>query len=146
MEEILARFFKNLAERVGGPMSLRLLIQPTVATILAIRAGWRDGRAGGGPYLWKVINNPDRRRELVRQGRKDVGKLFIMACLLDIVYQLIVLRWVYPLETLIVATMLAVVPYVLLRGLVGRLARRWHRPAHTVAPEGGATAEAKESR
>lgn len=146
MEEMLARVFKNLAERVGGPMSLRLIIQPTVATILAIRAGLRDGREGAGPYFWNVLVHLERRKDLLRHGWKDVGKLFVMACLLDIVYQLIVARWVYPLETLIVATVLAIVPYVLLRGIVGRLARRWHRPANTVALEGGAAAEAKESR
>lgn len=130
MEEMLARVVENLIARIGGPMSLRLIIQPTVATILAIRAGWRDGRQGVGPYFWNVLINLERRRDLLRQGRRDVGKLFIMACLLDVVYQLIVVRWVYPLETLIVATTLAIVPYVLLRGVVGRLARRLHRTAN----------------
>ena len=127
MEEMLARGVANLIARIGGPLSLRLIIQPTIATILAIRAGWRDGRQGVGPYFWNVLVNVEQRRDLLRQGRRDVGKLFIMACLLDVVYQLIVVRWVYPLETLIVATTLAIVPYVLLRGVVGRLVRRLHR-------------------
>ncbi len=146
MEELLARVIRNLTGRVGGPMSLRLIIQPTIATILAIRAGLRDGREGAGPYFWNVLVNAGRRKDLLRQGWKDVGKLFFMACLLDIVYQLIVARWVYPLETLIVATVLALVPYVLLRGIVGRLARRWHRRADASAPRVRAAAESKESR
>jgi len=129
MEEMLARVLENLVARGGGPLSLRLIFQPTIATILAIRAGLRDGRQGAGPYLWNLLVTTERRKDLLRQGGKDVSKLFIMACLLDVIYQLIVVRWVYPLETLIIATSLAIVPYVLLRGIVGRLARRLYHPA-----------------
>ena len=38
MNDILARVWGNLYARLTGPMNLRLIIQPTVATILAIRA------------------------------------------------------------------------------------------------------------
>ena len=41
MNEIFARLWQNLYARVTGPMNLRLIIQPAVATILAIRAGLR---------------------------------------------------------------------------------------------------------
>lgn len=140
------RVIKNLAGRVSGPMSLRLLIQPTVAIILAIRAGLRDGREGKVPYFWNVLVNLERRKDLLREGWKDASKLFAMACLLDIIYQLIVARWVYPLETLIVATVLALVPYVLLRGIVGRLARRLRKPSDTVTLPAQVAADAKESR
>jgi hypothetical protein len=40
------------------------------------------------------------------------------------VYQILVLRFVYPGETIIVAFVLAIVPYLILRGLVNRIARR----------------------
>jgi hypothetical protein len=43
---------------------------------------------------------------------------------MDVIYQWIVQRWIYPGETLIVAMALAVIPYLLLRGPVNRLARR----------------------
>jgi hypothetical protein len=54
----------------------------------------------------------------------SVGKVFVLAVLLDIAYQVIVARFVYPVEVLIVAFLRAIVPYVLLRGLVTRLAGR----------------------
>jgi hypothetical protein len=38
-----------------------------------------------------------------------------------------VARWVYPLESLIVAFVLACVPYLLLRGPVNRIASGWRR-------------------
>jgi len=43
---------------------------------------------------------------------------------LDAVYQIIVLHFVYPGEMIIVAFVLAILPYLILRGLVTRLARR----------------------
>lgn len=123
MEETLIRVWEDLVGRVGGPLTLRLVIQPTVATILAIRAGLNDSRHGQTPYFWNILLNRDQRKGLLREGWKDVGKLFVMAAVLDTVYQLIVARWVYPLETLTVAVALAILPYVVLRGLSSRLAR-----------------------
>jgi hypothetical protein len=51
-----------------------------------------------------------------------VGKVFVVAVVLDAVYQLIVQRGVFLLELLVVATVLAIVPYVFIRGPVSRLA------------------------
>ena len=123
MNEILARLCQNLYGRVAGPMNLRLVIQPTVATILAIRAGLRDARLGRPPFFWALLWNPAHRRELLRQGRKDVGKVFIFAVILDVVYQLIVHHGVYALESLITAATLAIVPYILVRGPISRIAK-----------------------
>ena len=53
-----------------------------------------------------------------------MGKAFIMALILDAVYQYIELRWFWPGEALLVALMLAIVPYLLLRGSVTRLSHR----------------------
>jgi hypothetical protein len=41
-----------------------------------------------------------------------------------VVYQVFVLRWIYPGQTLVVATTLAIIPYLLIRGPVTRIARR----------------------
>ena len=124
MEEALRRGWENLIGRSDGPMNFRLLIQPAVAIIFAIRAGLRDARNGQPPFLWAVFSNPDQRRELLRQGWKDVGTVFIVALILDSIYQVIVHSGIYTLELLITATILAIVPYALFRGLVTRLARR----------------------
>ncbi len=63
------------------------------------------------------------RRELLPQGWKDVGKVFLIATILDVIYQLIVHRGVYILELLITAVTLAGIPHVLLRGPISRIAR-----------------------
>ena len=54
--------------------------------------------------------------------------MFSLAFVLDVVYQVIVFRWVYPFESLAVSIILAILPYVLLRGLVNRIARIWVHP------------------
>jgi hypothetical protein len=59
----------------------------------------------------------------VKDGWKSVGKIFILAIILDVVYQLKVHSTVYPGETLIVAVALAIVPYLVLRGPINRLLR-----------------------
>ena len=123
MDELIARIWHDLGGRVGGPLTFRLIIQPLVAIFLAVRAGLKDSREGNPPYFWSILNNQDHRRELLRNGWKDVARLFGFAVLMDLIYQLIVFRWFYPFETLIVAVVLALVPYLVLRGLVTRFAQ-----------------------
>jgi hypothetical protein len=50
---------------------------------------------------------------------------FLVAATLDAIYQLIIHRFIYPLELLFTATLLALVPYFVLRGPVNRIARRF---------------------
>jgi hypothetical protein len=123
LEEILKRVWGNLIARASGPLNFRLIIQPIVAGFLAIRAGLKDARDGRPVFLWTAVTNKAHRPELFHQGRKDVEKVFALAVLLDAIYQLMVQRGVYVLELLIVAPTLAVIPYVLLRGPVSRIAR-----------------------
>jgi len=124
MDEIWTRIVENLHGRVGGLMTFRLILQPLMASFFAIRSGLRDARTGESPYFWALVTEPADRMELLRDGWKSVGKVFVLALLLDIAYQVIVLHFVYPGEALIVAFLLAIVPYLLLRGLVTRIASR----------------------
>jgi hypothetical protein len=121
MEDMFIRFFENLASRVSGPMHFRLVLQPLMATIFAIRDGRKDAHEGRTAYFWALFTNPEHRREMLRSGWKSVGKIFLIAIILDAVYQFIVIRWFYPGEALVVALILAIVPYLLLRGPVNRL-------------------------
>jgi hypothetical protein len=124
MDDMVTRFFENLAGRVSGPMKFRLLIQPLMSTIFAIVDGIKDARAGRPPYFWAMFTDPGHRRDLLRSGWKSVGKIFIIALILDAVYQFITVRWFYPAEALLVAFVLAIIPYLVLRGLVNRLTPR----------------------
>jgi hypothetical protein len=123
MDEMLARIWENLGGRVGGPLTFRLILQPLVAGSLAVRAGLQDARAGRPAYFWAMLTDSQRRSDLLHEGWKAIAKVFVLAFVIDVVYQLIVGRWVYPGEALIVAILLAFVPYLLLRGPVARIAR-----------------------
>ena len=123
MHELVTRVWENLIGRLDGPMHFRVVMQPAVAVFLAVRAGLTDARRGRPIFLWAILTNPTHRRELIIQGWKDVGKVFGVALMLDIVYQLIVHHSVYLLELLISATLLAIVPYALIRGPTNRIAQ-----------------------
>ena len=123
MDDMWMRFAGDLAARVNGPMKFRLVLQPAMAAIFAIRAGLADARAGKTPYFWTLVSDPAQRASMIEDGWKSVGKVFVLALVLDVVYQIIVSRFVYPGEAFIVAFVLAIVPYLILRGLVTRLAR-----------------------
>jgi hypothetical protein len=125
MEDILRRFWHDLIGRSTGPLHFRLILQPAMATLLAIRAGLADARQGRPAFFWAAITNPAHRRELLRNGWKDVGKVFMLAAVLDLIYQLIVHRGVYLGEVIVVAATLAIGPYILLRGPVNRIARKF---------------------
>jgi len=124
MDNFFAHAWENLVGRIDGPLSFRLVLQPIMATIFAVRAGMQDARTGRPPYGWAVLTDHANRPELLRDAWKGVGRVFIFAVVMDVIYQVIVFRWIHPVGALIVAFFLAGVPYLVLRGPVNRLMRR----------------------
>jgi hypothetical protein len=108
-------------------MSLRLIIQPVVATFLAIRAGWADAREGRPIYFLTLVRDPAQTRVMLRNLWRIAGKVFLVALVLDAIYQITVLRWFYPLQALIVATLLALVPCMVVRAIGDRIVSIAHR-------------------
>src|SRR5687767_6900980 len=98
MEEWLARFIENLTGRLTGPLHFRFLMQPAMAAILAIRSGIQDARESRPPYFWAMFTEPANASKLLREGWQAVTHIFIIAVAMDVVYQLVILRWVYILE------------------------------------------------
>jgi hypothetical protein len=131
MDHMWERVGSDLLARVSGPMKFRLVLQPCMAAFFAIRSGLADAKAGKPPWFWELVSNPPQRSDMLKEAWKRIGKVFILAVVLDVVYQFIVLRFVYPGEAVFVAFMLAILPYVILRGpsmRIGRLiiTRRQH--------------------
>lgn len=130
MDDVLTRIGTQLLERVSGPMKFRLVLQPCMAAFFAIKAGLADARLGKPPYFWALLWDPGHREDLVKNGWKSVGRVVILAIVLDVIYQIIEIHFVYVGEAIIVAFILAVLPYLILRGLVTRLARKKSSPTH----------------
>jgi len=118
-----ARVGIQLLARVSGPLKFRLVLQPAMASFFAIRSGLEDARRGKPPYFWALLWDPKYREDMIKDGWKSIGKVFILALILDVVYQIMVLRFIYVGEAIIVAFILAILPYLTLRGLVTRAAR-----------------------
>jgi hypothetical protein len=127
MDDMWIRFSTDMIGRLTGPMKFRLVLQPLMAAFFAIRAGLADARAGRPPYFWAFIAGTAPRAALIESGWASVGRVFILAVVLDVVYQLYELHFVYPVQAIVVAFLLAIVPYVVVRGLTTRLAESKRR-------------------
>jgi hypothetical protein len=120
MGDFLSSFWTDFLARFDGPLHFRLFVQPMMAIVFAVRDGIRDAREGRSAYLWTLLTDAAQRRYLLESGWKGISKVFVLAVVLDVVYQLIVSRAVKPLEALLTAAVLALIPYALLRGPVNR--------------------------
>jgi hypothetical protein len=117
------RFMENMSFRIDGPGKFRFVLQPVMAIIFAVIAGRKDARTGKPPYFWALLTDPAHRSDMLKDGWKSVGKVFVLAIVLDLVFQVMVLKTVYPGEVVIVAFLLAIVPYVIVRAAVNRFMR-----------------------
>ena len=122
----IADSWDMLIGRSGGPFALRFIMQPVMATLLGIRAGRKDARQGKPPYFWSIFKAGEvyDRRAILRDGWSDVWKAFSIAIALDVIYELVAFHWVYPIQALIIATVLALVPYLIFRGIANRVASK----------------------
>ncbi len=117
------RFWHDLVERPDEPMRFRFVLQPLMAAIAAIHDGRDDARTGRSPYFVTVLRNPQERVGLLREGLNATAKIILLGLAIDVIYQLLVLKTFYPNEAVVVALLLAFVPYLIIRGLVFRVAR-----------------------
>jgi hypothetical protein len=128
-EDIVGRMWANLIVRPSGRMSFRFILQPCMAAIAAIHDGLKDARTGRSPFLWTVLREPGKRTARLNEGLNATARIILLGLVMDVIYQLIELDTFYPGEALIVALVLAFVPYLLIRGPVARIARRWRGDA-----------------
>lgn len=117
MVEIFQRAIDNLFGRIDGPMAVRLVIQPIIAAAIALRDGLRDAKVGRPPYGVALFLDSEHRRHRLREGWKSIRTVFCVALVEDVIYQLLQLGWVYIGEALVVAQIVGLVPYVVVRDL-----------------------------
>jgi hypothetical protein len=117
-------FVDALTARLHGPMSFRFFLQPLVAILFAVRDGMRDAREGRAPFLSGLVTDAGHRLERLSSGWKGIGKVFLVAVVLDVVFQCIVFHELRELGVLAAGVILAILPYLAFRGPVNRLLRR----------------------
>lgn len=124
--EVRARIWQNLLERWGAPMTFRFVLQPVMATIAAFLDGVKDARTGRAPFLETVLTNPAERAGRLQEALVATARIILLGLVMDAIYQYVVFDYFHPAEAVIIALLLAFVPYLLLRGVVARAAR-WGR-------------------
>jgi hypothetical protein len=123
--EVHHRIWQDIANRPGGPMTFRFVLQPTMAAIAALHDGIQDARSGRSPYFWTVLSNSDERAGRLREGLFSTSRIILLGLAMDAIYQWRVLGTFYPGEAVIVTLVLAVLPYFILRGPIERAAHWW---------------------
>jgi hypothetical protein len=123
MEDLLKKTVEHMLGRITGPMWIRLVIQPLVSVVLGLRAGVRDARNDRPPFGQSWWSGHVHRGVLWQEVWKDIARLFTFAAVIDVIYQVSFLREFHPLQALLVASVLAITPYLLVRGPANRLMR-----------------------
>jgi hypothetical protein len=119
--DVLGRIWRDIAERPGGPMTFRFILQPCMAALAAFHDGAKDARLNRSPYLWTVLTDRDESAGRLREGVIATARIILLGLVMDGIYQAVVLKTFYPGETVFVAILLAFLPYVMLRGPFARL-------------------------
>lgn len=129
--DLAIRFWDEMIARPGGPMKFRFVLQPVVASALAIRDGLKDAHLERTPYIWTMLHDSTRRRKRLVEGVRAVARVLVLSAIIDVIYQFTELRGFRPLQTVVIALVLAFLPYAIVRGPATRVERYFiHRAAH----------------
>jgi len=131
MGSFFSNYWTDFIGRFDGPLHFRLFVQPLMAILFALRDGNGDAREGRSAYLWSLVTDANERRYLFESGWRGIAKVFILAFALDVVYQFVEWHGLKPLQALMTAIVLAVIPYAILRGPVNRVLQM-SRPRRSV--------------
>jgi hypothetical protein len=121
--EVHQRFWLDIFGRTDGPMTFRFFLQPTMAAIAAVHDGRRDAREGHKSFFWTALWDPAQPRGRLREGLTSTARIMLLGMAMDVVYQSQVYDRFYPAEAVMIAILLAVVPYFIIRWIVEIVAR-----------------------
>jgi len=121
------QFLEELPQRFTGPGRLRFILQPAIAILLGLRGGLADARAGNPPFLFGLVFDSGRRRELLRSGVATIRNLLAFGIILDVVFQWVLYRAVHPGAAVLIGPILICTPYAIARALTRRVAG-WLQP------------------
>jgi hypothetical protein len=104
-------------------MAFRFYLQPMMALLAGVHDGLKDARTGAPAYFWSLFSDRAHRRARLREGWRAVRNIFVLAVVMDLLYQGFVIKAFRPVQAIDVAVLLAIIPYLFTRGPVNRLVR-----------------------
>ena len=119
---VFERIWHDMLERTAGTRAQR---KDVAAFDQIVLDGLRDARTGRRPYFWTILTDPAKRTARLNEGLIATARVLLLGVGMDLIYQYIVLKAFYPAEAVIVAVLLAFIPYLILRGPVERIAHWW---------------------
>jgi hypothetical protein len=128
-----SRLWRDVIDRSSGPMTFRFFLQPIMAAIAALYDGIRDAHIGRPPFLKTIVTDASQRGALLNEELYSTSRIILLGFAMDAIYQWRVLHAFYPGEAVVVTLILAVLPYLILRGPICRIARWWFAH-HSQAP------------
>ena len=123
--EVHRRFWADIVDRVHGPMTFRFYLQPAMALLAALHDGIKDVRQGHKSFFWSALWNPAAPEGRLREGLNSTARVVLLGLSMDVIYQFKALDRFYPAEAVMMALLLAVIPYFLFRWIVEHIARWW---------------------
>lgn len=121
----LNRIWGNLGNRVLGPMHFRIFLQPFMGAIKAARDGYNDAKLGRKAFAVHLASGPEARKADVKEAMVATSQIILLGLAMDTIYQIVIDGSFYPFEAVLVAILLAFLPYVILRGPFRRIAGWW---------------------
>ncbi len=123
--EVHERFWSDIFGRTDGPMTFRFFLQPTMAFLAALPDGIEDARHGHTAFFWTQRSRNSPRPGRLRQALVSTARVVLLGISMDVIYQLRVFDRFFPGEAVLMALLLAFIPYFLFRWLVERVACWW---------------------
>lgn len=121
MTTVLTDIVNGIVAGLVGPMSFRFLLQPAVATLLGIRDGRLDAKAGTRPFIDDLLFRSSDRSKALRSAVRALAMPVAFGTLFDGVAQYLIFMHVRPGAAMLVGTVVMALPYVSARAVSNRI-------------------------
>jgi hypothetical protein len=96
-----------------------------MAAIAALHDGIDDVRRGHKAFFWTALWDRTQPTGRLREGLNSTARIVLLGLSMDVIYQHKVLHTFYPIEAVLMAILLAVVPYFVFRWIIEGASRWW---------------------
>jgi hypothetical protein len=115
---------QHIVEMLGGPGTLRFLVQPSTAILLGLLHGVRDRRAGQPPLLMAIIRDRSAQLDRLYRALRAIAFPLSIALISSLAFQSFIRARIHFWYGVLYALLFVAIPYFLARGAACRVPRR----------------------